>query len=337
MYDIGPIFVTKDRVECPWQHELPECCCIAVDAEVPLVGTYARVSLYRIEVEHTSSRKSSDRASVFKGIVSDEKYSYLVDFSRSGDEEPYIAPLILEAGINLTCLKIVRGDTVLIGGSAGYIGVCEFGSPELVSRQTEGHAVESTVTCMAACSKRNCAVCGDDCGGLSLWISTETYERVRCNTVIGGQSTGQSAVNCVQFIPDRDLIAVSTRAQYFLFGLRKSSETGSLELEGIVEINVSSLFGNMGPEASPFKHLPSFGKEGEVDHIHCHCMAFPNSNDVAASRESRQDLGGLKAHTLTPPRDNAGSRDETGGREEHIRPLIIWKMAALTDGIEAGK
>lgn len=326
----GPAFVTKDRVECAWQHELPECCCFAVDAAVPAIGTYVRVSLYRIEV--VSSKRSVDRGSKNKNSTSNKsplelhvpEYTYLIDYNRTGDIEPSVMPLILNPGVSLTCIKLVGDDTILVGGQNGYIGVCEYGSSEMVSRQFEGHSADTSVVCMAACTRRNFAICGDDCGGLSLWMCTDTEERVRCITVLGGEATGRASINCIQFIPGRDLVAVSTRSQYLLIGLKVSSVTENYELEGISVMDVSSLFSSLNTDVSPMKSLSSFGAGPDSELVHCHCMAFPHQSDGSHSATLRNDFGGLKSHTLSPGRSLTESSEEG---QKSGWPLIVWKLS----------
>lgn len=325
-------------MECSWQHELPECSCIAVDAEVPVAGTFSRVSLFRVEVENSKVKKgkSIEKNSLINGTLSseflgDRNYTYLIDYNRTGDIEPVVYPLVLdEPGVSLTCVKIVGGDTIIVGGTRGYIGVCEYGGCDIVSRQFEGHSVDNSVVCMASCSKRNFAVCGDDGGGLSLWMCTGTDERVHCITVLGGEISGRSAINCIQFIPDRDLVAISTRSQYLLLGLRVSADTGRYELEGIVEMNVNSLFSALGSDVSPVKSMPSFGGDGNTELFHCHCLAFPSHSEsiTSAANFQRQDFGDLKTHTLTPPR--SGSESTSTEKDKCSWPLVVWKVSGVS-------
>jgi hypothetical protein len=335
--------VTKDRVECAWQHELPECCCIAVDAEVPAVGSYSRVSLFRVEIEHAkkgkgkgkAASKSVDRDSAGAGSSSESaapNYSYLIDYMSSGDMEPAVHPLAVAPGVSLTSLKIVGGDTVLVGGTRGYVGVCEYGSSEVASRQFEGHPEDAAVSSMAACAKRRLAVCGDDGGGLSLWLCTGGEERVQCGSVLGGEVCGHAAVNCLQFVPDRNLVAVSTRSKYILLGLPMSADTGRYELEGIAEINVNSLFSSMGPGVSPVKSMPSFGADSNSDIFQCHCLAFPRHGDGPRPLAgARHDFGGLKSHTLTPPSAAASAGEEASASAGGCSwPVVVWRVSGVS-------
>lgn len=313
----GPVFVTKDRVECAWQHEIPECCCIAVDADVPVLGTFVRISLFRIEVENVKRNSS-------KGLGSSEtnNYTYLIDYNRTGDIEPIVMPLVLEPGIALICLKLIGEDIVLLGGAKGYLGVCDYGDSSVTSRQFEGHSVDVSVTCIATCHARNLAICGDDGGGLSLWMLTASVDRLQCITVVGGESTGRSAVNSIQFVPDRNLIVVSTRLQLLLLGLQVSPDTGRHELEGIRVLDVNSLFVSVCSTVSPIKSLPSFGDDPDSEIFHCHCIAFPNHS--AGSSAIRYDFGGLKSNTMSP------ARSSNEGGEHCSWPLVIWKISGVS-------
>jgi WD40 repeat protein len=135
----------------------------------------------------------------------------------------------------LLCLKIL-GDTIMVGGTHGYIGLAIVGAParyrlevsssrklsesgvcEVISRQYEGHQAEAHVLVIASDEDLSLFVSGDSLGGVALW-----KQRKRTGTAfigsLKGRSLGGSRICAIEFTPQKTHLVIGTTKKLLLVG-----------------------------------------------------------------------------------------------------------------------
>jgi hypothetical protein len=345
----GPAFATKETIQCHWEHELPECCCVAVDAEVHSPGIVTRASLYRVETA-AAEEKAPVRASFFRMSQISAKddtpnasgFAYMLDTYRTGDREPVSRtlldiplPNLAGDGVTLTCMKLV-GGCVVIGGTGGYIGIAHFGaagsapsdSLRTEDRQFHGHSAAATVTCIASCRLRQIAIAGDNLGGLSMWSPQQGVSNLL--QVIHGFATGGHAINNIQFVPERDYIVVSTQRKQILINLVFNPSGGSYKMEKIAAIDFDSIFlSRTVPVTGSVKSLSASDGDDSSSSIFLCCMAFPSSLSAVTLTSTRFDIGHLKSRAHTPQTPQTPTALGSPVPAES-KPVIVWRLSGAS-------
>lgn len=257
-----PFFAHMDQISTTWFHELSECSCMGVDAYVSKSGSITRVSLFRTrrivksKVEVAPKSRSWFSRAVESSATADVSppkviTTYAINFYRSaGDASVTQVVPDLPDDVALHCVKVV-GDCIVLGGTRGFVGFCtearfrteEAVPPQFIMDKRQGlvHAKDTTIACINHCAMRGMIACGDDKGGLSLWMLSSP-----ANVLLDSLQPDVFGfpITSILFSPNRNYIVVGTVKGLYVVKYDPATPEGRW-FTGAAPVRVGSLYEHM--------------------------------------------------------------------------------------------
>jgi hypothetical protein len=293
-HDRKPFLSHVDQISTMWFHESSECCCVAVDGYVRESGDVSRVTLFRIRRETEVAPRKRPWFPLGRGgndsdpQVSKVKTTYALNLYRSVDDFTVTQVIAdLPENVELQCVRVV-GDCVALGGTRGFVGFCTQAllrteqpvPPQLILDNRQGlvHGTDTTITCINHCPMRGIIACGDDKGGVSIWLLSNPAN-VLLDSI--NPSVFGCSVSSIVFPPSRNYIMVGTSKGLYIVTYDPTRESGSW-VSGLAPVRVGELHEGMKTASSDGR--PSGAKVLSM-------VSYPRGANLRASTSARESEG----------------------------------------------